>query len=125
MIHEIFSAFIAGFARIFFVSFILWMIGLIILLFREMFSPGELVIRDYMGKVWKMLLSCFEWVAYGAVFVGPVLMFWTKNYLDYLMVTIAAVFLSSVCLSIRKRTGGFIKGKLRMRKEKEHHEDWR
>ncbi|MBA4492973.1 hypothetical protein ACFO25_08210 [Paenactinomyces guangxiensis] len=124
-IQEGFSAFIGGFARIFFISLILWMIGLLVLLFREMFSPGEFVIREYFKKVWKMLLFSFEIAAYGAVVVGPILMFTTEDqFLVYIMVTIDAVILSAIYLYVRKQTGGFSKAKLRMRKERKHHRDW-
>jgi hypothetical protein len=123
-IQDGFSAFIEGFVRLFFVSVIVWMVGLIVLLFREMFHSGEFVVKEYMYKVWKMLLSCLEWVAYAGVFVSPIMMMFTKKYLIYSMVTIDAILLSILYLTIRKRTGGFTKSPLRMSKEKGHEHNW-
>jgi hypothetical protein len=117
-LQEGFSAFIMGFFRIFVVSVIIWMIGLIVLLFREMFSAHDFNIREYLYKVWKMLLASFEWTAYVAVVVAPIIMIVSKNYLTYGMVTLAAIILSVIYLYIRKQTGGFSKEKLRMRKER-------
>jgi hypothetical protein len=111
--QEGFSAFVMGFARIFLISLIIWMVGLVVLLFREMFSGGELVLREYLYKVWKLLLTSFEWVSYLAVLAGPVLILTTGQKLEYGMVTVAALILSAVWLTIRKQTGGFMKGRMR------------
>ncbi|MFC7441365.1 hypothetical protein [Laceyella putida] len=112
-LQEGFSAFISGFARIFLVSIIIWMVGLVVILFREMFQAGEFHLRDYLHKVWKMLLTSFEFTAYGAVIVGPIMMMRAEEEgrLTYSMLTVAAVILSVIYLYIRKQTGGFKKNK--------------
>lgn len=126
-IQEGFSAFISGFARLFFASLIVWMGGLIVLLFREMFSSGEFALRDYLNKVWKMFRLSFEIVAYGAVIVGPILVFRAEEdlKLNYIMMTVAAVILSVIYLYIRKQAGALSLDRFRIRKEKNHRENWR
>jgi hypothetical protein len=112
-LQEGFSAFISGFARVFLVSIVIWMIGLVVILFKEMFHSRELNLRDYLQKVWKMLLASFEFTAYGAVVVGPILFLRAEEEerLTYGMLTVAAVILSIIYLYIRKQTGGFKKAK--------------
>lgn len=110
-LQEGFSAFISGFARIFFVSIVIWMIGLVVILFKEMFRAGDFHLRDYLHRVWKILLASFEFTAYGAVVVGPILMMRAEEEgrLTYSMLTVAAVILSIIYLYIRKQTVGFKK----------------
>jgi hypothetical protein len=108
-----FMTFIMGFSHVFMVSVIVWMIGLLVLLFKEMFNTAYFNIRDYLYKVWKMLLLSFEWTAYIGVVVAPLIMLFTKDYAKYGMMTIASIILSVVYLYIRKQTGGFKKLNLR------------
>ncbi|MBA4601346.1 hypothetical protein [Thermoactinomyces mirandus] len=116
--QEGFSSFITGFSIVFLVAVVVWMVGLVVLLFRELFSPVRFELRTYIHKVFRMLLSSLEWTFYGFVIVGPILMFMTKNYMTYGMITIAAVILSAISLYIRSQTGGFGGKSFRFRKEK-------
>jgi len=115
---DVISALFGGFVRIFLVSLILWMLGLLVLLFREIFNAGQFDIRDYFYKVWRLSLLIFEVVGYGAVIVGPIMMFRTEEYLTYGMMTLDAVLLSLVYLYLRRSTGGWSRGKMRMRRER-------
>lgn len=105
--QEGFSSFITGFSIVLLVAVVVWMIGLVVLLFRELFSPSRLDIRDYLHKVWRMLIVSVECTIYGAVIIAPILMFVTKEYMNYGMITIAAVILAVISLYIRSQTGGW------------------
>jgi hypothetical protein len=102
--QDFFSAFIGGFARIFISSFIIWMVGLIVLLFRELFSSEDFSFQKYLRKIWKVLLFSFEWCAYGAIVVGLILMYSADKYLTYLMVSVDAVILVLIYFNLRRRT---------------------
>lgn len=114
--EEVFTNFIGGFARIFFVSFIVWMIGLVVLLFRELFNQNDFSFKDYLYKVWKLFILSFEFCGYGGIIVGAILLIITEDYLVYSMVTIAATILSIIYFTIRRRTGGFSKDQLKKEK---------
>lgn len=116
---EFVSAFFGGFARIFLFSLIFWMIGLIILLFREMFNTRRFDIREYLYTVWRMTLLIFEIVGYGAVIVGIVMLFISEDKLTYGMITFDALLLSAIYLYIRFKFGGWAEGKMRMRRERD------
>ncbi|MCH5583628.1 hypothetical protein MK805_01405 [Shimazuella sp. AN120528] len=106
-LSNFFYAFIGGFARIFITSFILWMIGIVGLLFMELFNNEEFQFRLYLQKVWKVLLISFQIAVYGSVVVGLVLLFKTKEYLTYTLVTIDGILLSILYISLRRRLGNF------------------
>jgi hypothetical protein len=103
-LHEFFQALIAGFGRIILTAMILWMISLIVLLFWELFSPGDIQFRSYLYRVWKWLLWSFEIASYGGVIVAPILMYRTKEYLNYGMVLFAAIVFSAVLIYLRRNT---------------------
>lgn len=106
-IGEAFKAFIGGFARLFLTSLLIWMISLVFLLFRELFTPGDLDFKEYFLKVWKFFKLSFEVVAYGALIVAPILIYTSKETLVYSMVWVASFLLSFLFLYIRKQTNGF------------------
>lgn len=103
VIGEGFSAFIGGFAWLFLISLSIWMVSLLVILFREFFAPGDLDFRDYFQKVWKALKLSFEWVAYGAVFITPIILYKSEETLKYSMIWIASILLSSLFLYLRKQ----------------------
>lgn len=103
-LHEFFQALIAGFGRIILIAMILWMISLIVLLFRELFRPGDIQFRSYLYRVWKWLLWSFEIASYGGVIVAPVLMYRSEEYLKYGMVLFAAIVFSAVLIHLRRNT---------------------
>jgi hypothetical protein len=117
-IQEGISQFVSGFASLFVLSLGIWMFGLIVLLFREMFRSNELVLREYLQKVWKLLLLSFEIVAYGGVVVELFLILYSKDKVSHVFTLLDALILSVVYLSIRRQTVGFFKGKLRMGRER-------
>lgn len=98
---------VSSFAEIFLVSFVVWMAALLVLMFRELFSPEDLRVREYLFRVWRTLLLSFEFVAYSAVLISPIMMLLTRKYVEYGTTVCAALILSSVYLYIRKRTIGF------------------
>jgi hypothetical protein len=102
-IQDSFSALIGGFVRLFFVSILVWMMGLIVLLWREMFRSGKFMVRRYLYQVWKMYYFSLEWVAYLGVFVAPFCMLWTKQYLIYAMMMVDSLLLSVLYLLLRQR----------------------
>lgn len=105
VISEGIRAFIGGFARIFLISLLIWMILLVILLFRELFTPGDLDFKEYFKKVWKMLKLAFEGVAYAAVFVAPILIYRSEeDKLTNSMVWVASILLSITFLFLRRRS---------------------
>lgn len=110
--EKLWSETVSGFATIGLYTLILWMAGLVILLFRELFNSGSFHIRDYLMRVLKWLLYSFEIVSYGGVIAGPIMIFVTEDEVfHYVMVSIAAVILSIICFQIRKRTVGFSFGR--------------
>jgi len=117
-IQEGISQFVSGFASLFVLSLGIWMFGLIVLLFREMFRSNELVLREYLQKVWKLLLLSFEIVAYGGVVVELFLILYSKDKVSHVFTLLDALILSVVYLSIRRQTVGFFKGKLRTGRER-------
>jgi hypothetical protein len=104
-LSDFFFAFFAGFARIFIASFILWMIGIVGLLFMELFNNEEFQFRLYLQKIWKVLLISFQISAYGSVIVGLILLFKTEEYLTYSLVTMDGIILSILYFSLRRRLG--------------------
>lgn len=103
-LHQFFQALIAGFGWIILIAMILWMISLIVLLFRELFQPGDIHFRSYLYRVWKWLLWCFEIASYGGVIVAPILMYRTGEYLNYGMVMFAAIVFSAGLIYLRRNT---------------------
>lgn len=103
-IGEGFKAFIGGFARLFLTSLIIWMISLVVILFRELFTPGDLDFKEYFKKVWKMFKLSFEIVAYGAVVIAPILIYSSEETLIYSMVWVASILLSFLYLYLRKQS---------------------
>ncbi|RAL25739.1 hypothetical protein [Thermoflavimicrobium daqui] len=106
-LKEGFSAFILGFFRLIMVSLGIWMAGLLLLLFRELFSARQFQFQDYLKKLWKLLIFAFEGVAYGGIIIAPIILFFIDSgkKLDYIMVWIDAVILSAIYFYVRKQTG--------------------
>jgi hypothetical protein len=102
-IQDICSAFVGGLVRLFFVSVVVWMAGLIFVLCREMFRPDRFKVKTYLYQVWKMFYFSLEWVAYLAVFIAPVYMIWSQKYWIYSMVTVDAFLLAVFYLFLRKK----------------------
>lgn len=98
-------AFLGGFARIFIASFLLWMIGIVVLLFMELFNNEEFQFRIYLQKLWKVLWISFQIAGYGSVVVGIILLFQTEEYLTYSLVTIDGILLSILYFNLRRRLG--------------------
>ncbi|MXQ54363.1 hypothetical protein [Shimazuella alba] len=98
-------AFIGGFARIFIASFFLWMVGVVGLLFMELFNNAEFVFKAYLQKVWRILILSFQIAGYGSVVVGLILMFMTKEYLTNSLITIDGILLSILYFNLRRRLG--------------------
>lgn len=100
-----FDAFKSGFSYLFLTSFVIWMISLVVLLFIELFRPDELNFREYFGKVWRILVYSFEYVAYAGVVISPFMIYYTdKNKLDYSMLLAAAIIISFCFLYLHFKT---------------------
>ncbi|WP_028776500.1 hypothetical protein [Shimazuella kribbensis] len=106
-LSDFFFAFFGGFARIFIASFLLWMIGVVVLLFMELFNNEEFQFRVYLQKIWKVLLISFQIAGYGSIIVGPIMMFQSEEYLTYSLVTIDGIILSVLYFNLRRRLGSF------------------
>ncbi|OYD08871.1 hypothetical protein [Paludifilum halophilum] len=105
--QDFFSELVGGFARLVTAGFIVWMIFIVFLFFRELFTPGDIRIRSYLYRVWKMFLFSFEITAYGGVIAAPFLMNRSEEYLRYGVVMGLALLASAVFLKIRIATGRF------------------
>lgn len=107
-LSDVFTAFYQGFGIILVTAVVLWMAGLIFLLFRELFSSVQFVLKDYIQRVWNMLLICGEFTPYGFVLVGPLLAYFgdEEMLLNYIMLTIDAVLLSILFFTLRRRLKG-------------------
>lgn len=105
--ENFFGELVGGFARVIVAALIIWMICLLVLLFKELFSPGKLDFKAYLYKVWRSLLFSFEITAYGGLLVGPYMMFKTEKYLTYAMVFVVALLFSALAITIRRQTGGW------------------
>ncbi|GGE13036.1 hypothetical protein GCM10011571_13020 [Marinithermofilum abyssi] len=64
---QFFTELLAGFARIVVSGFVLWMVLVVGLLFKELFSPGDVNLRSYLLRVWSLFLNSFEMASYGWV----------------------------------------------------------
>lgn len=105
-IKEGFSAFFLGFVTLFLASLGIWMLGLIVMLFRELFSARVFVIQDYLRRLWKLFVFSFEGIAYLSIVVAPLLLFVVDSYtLNIVMTWIAGIILSILYVYIRRQRG--------------------
>lgn len=109
MFGDFFTELVAAFATLVVAGFVIWMACIVFLFFKELFTPGDIQVRKYLYRVWKMFLFSFEITAYGGVVVAPYLM--NKAEEDevtrYIMILILAILFSALFLYIRYQTGGF------------------
>ncbi|MCS1350241.1 hypothetical protein [Mechercharimyces sp. CAU 1602] len=105
VIQEFFSKMISGFAWLGLFVFGIWMVSLFVLLFRELFTPGELYFKEYIVKVWKKLIFSFEVTGYGGVVIAPILMFTTGEVYLNIMIFFAAIVFSAISITVRKKNG--------------------
>lgn len=104
IITEFFQNLLSGFAWIIIFSLLVWMFGLIVLLIKELFTPKELIIKEYLKKVWKMFRTIFEWSSYGGIIAGLVMIKTSGEVYSNVMLSIAAIILSVFHLSWRKQS---------------------
>jgi hypothetical protein len=82
------------------------MLGLIVMLFRELFSARVFVIQDYLRRLWKLFVFSFEGIAYLSIVVAPLLLFVVDSYtLNIVMTWIAGIILSILYVYIRRQRG--------------------
>ncbi|SMO62813.1 hypothetical protein [Melghirimyces algeriensis] len=103
---------IGGFARLVVSGFVIWMALVLLLFFKELFTPGDINVRDYLFRAWKRFLLSFEVTAYGGVFVAPYMMKNSEQTAQYTAMLIFAILFSALFLYLRFQSGGF---KLRRR----------
>ncbi len=105
-IKEGFSALFLGFITLFLISLGIWMLGIIVMLFRELFSARVFVIQDYLRRLWKLFVFSFEGIAYLSIVVSPLLLFVVENHtLNIVMTWIAGIVLSILYIYIRRQRG--------------------
>lgn len=109
MFGDFFTELVAAFATLVVVGFLIWMAFVVILFFKELFTPGDIQVRAYLYRVWKMFLFSFEITAYGGVVVAPYLMKKAEEdeVTRYTIIMILAILFSALFLYIRYQTGGF------------------
>ncbi|PTM59687.1 hypothetical protein [Desmospora activa] len=107
-IQTFFRELVAAFALLVVSGFVLWMVFVVIALFRELFNPGDIQIRSYLYRIWRLLLLSFELVAYGGIFVAMFLLKSAEEEkLRFTLMMIQAILFSVLFLYIRWKTGGF------------------
>jgi hypothetical protein len=108
-IETFFKELVAAFALLVVAGFIVWMAFVLIVFFRELFKPGDIQIRTYLYRVWRLLLLSFELVAYGGVIVAPFLLKSTEDqHLRYSLMLVEAILFSALFLYIRWKTVGLL-----------------
>ncbi|SHE78600.1 hypothetical protein SAMN05444392_103140 [Seinonella peptonophila] len=80
------------------------MVSLIVILFMELFQPGDINFRQYFTKVWRILVYSFEGVAYAGVVILPFIIYNADEKLDSSMKLVAAILLAIGFLYLRFRT---------------------
>ncbi|PTX58257.1 hypothetical protein C8P63_1174 [Melghirimyces profundicolus] len=108
MFEDFFSDLVGGFARLVVGGFLIWMVFIMLLFFRELFTPGDINVRDYLYRAWKRFLFSFELAAYGGVIVAPIMMQDSEDGVaQYTVMMILAILASALFLYIRYQSGGF------------------
>jgi len=112
-LEDFFSRLISGFAWMAIFIVLLWIELILILMFRELFSPDDRFrFREYMRRVWRRLLISYEVVSYGGLIVLPVLMLMAEEGAStYGMTLVASIVLSAVGLYVRRYAGYWPWGK--------------
>ncbi|MFC4076875.1 hypothetical protein [Salinithrix halophila] len=70
MLDDFFTQLVGAFARLVTAGFLIWMAFVVLLFFKELFTPGDVRVKEYLYRVWRMLLFSFEITAYGGVLVA-------------------------------------------------------
>lgn len=112
-LEEWFSRLISGFAWLAIFIILFWIGLVLILMFKELFSPDDrFQFREYMSRVWRRLLISYEAVSYGGLIVIPVLMLSAEEGVStYGMVLFASIVLSVAGLYVRRHAGYWPWGK--------------
>ncbi|SFS67184.1 hypothetical protein [Marininema halotolerans] len=74
MISDFFTQLISAFARLVTTGFIVWMAFVVFIFFKELFTPGDIRIREYLYRVWRRLILAFELTSYGGIVVAGYLL---------------------------------------------------
>lgn len=107
-IQTFFRELVAAFALLMVSGVVLWMVFVVIALFRELFRPADIHIRSYLYRIWRLLLLSFELVAYGGIFVAMFLLKSTEDeQLRFTLMLIQSILLSILFLYLRWKMGGF------------------
>ncbi|MDR6225228.1 hypothetical protein [Desmospora profundinema] len=107
-IEIFFKELVAAFALLVVAGFILWMGFVLVVFFLELFKPGDIQIRSYLYRVWRLFMLSFELTAYGGIVVAPFLLKSTEDqHLRFTLVLIEAILFSALFLYIRWKTVGF------------------
>lgn len=106
-LEELFSRLISGFAWMAIFIIIFWIVLILVLMFRELFSPDDrFQFREYMSRVWRRLLISYEAVSYGGLIVIPILMLLAEEgFRTYGMVLVASIAFSAAGLYVRRHAG--------------------
>lgn len=106
-LEEGFSSLISGFAWMAIFVIIFWVVLILILMFRELFSPDDRIqLREYLSRVWRRLLISYEVVSYGGLIVIPILMIFTEEgFSTYWMMLVASIVFSAADLYVRRYAG--------------------
>ncbi|MGI6125484.1 MAG: hypothetical protein ACOYEF_00810 [Planifilum sp.] len=107
------SQIISGFAWMAIFIIIFWIILILILMFRELFTPDDRFhFREYLARVWRRLLISYEVISYGGLIVIPVLMSVAEEGVStYWMMLVASIVFSAVDLYVRRYAGYWPWGK--------------
>lgn len=109
MLADFFGELVAAFATLVVAGFLIWMAFIVILFFRELFTPGDIHVRDYLYRAWKRFLISFEITAYGGMILAPMLIKRAEEdeVTRYTLIMILAILFSALFVYIRYQTGGF------------------
>ncbi|MDA8352905.1 MAG: hypothetical protein M0Z65_06880 [Firmicutes bacterium] len=106
MFEDFFSNLVGGFARLVVGGFLIWMVFILFLFFKELFTPGDIQIRDYLYRAWKRFLFSFELSAYGGMIVAPIMMQKSEEEVaQYTVMMVLAILASALFLYIRYQSG--------------------
>ncbi|SDW67214.1 hypothetical protein SAMN05444487_10595 [Marininema mesophilum] len=91
-ISDFFTQLVGAFARLVTAGFIVWMTFVIIIFFKELFTPGDIRVREYLYRVWRRWLLSFELTSYGGIVVALYYLFKGGEEADPLLYSLILVF---------------------------------
>lgn len=98
-----FAEFIKACATLLIIGLVMWMLFVVIMLFKELFTPGDIQIRTYLYRAWRLIIIAFEITFYGGTVVAAYLLVNGEKYtgLYFGSMLVIAIVISILLLKYR------------------------